>query len=93
VRLSCANAGPETFRTTVHRNVLCERDRLAPKARFIRSVEGLSGRHRFAAIYDLWRKNIVPTGDRIFGRMLPLVGIGVNTIGQCRRRICPTRRW
>lgn len=49
---------------------------------FIRSVEGLSGRRRFAAIYDLWRRNIVPTGDRIFGRMLPLVGIGVNTIGQ-----------
>jgi putative hemolysin len=49
---------------------------------FIHSVEGLSGRHRFAAIYDLWRRNIVPPGDRIFGRMLPLVGIGVNTIGQ-----------
>jgi putative hemolysin len=49
---------------------------------FIRSVEGLSGRQRFAAVYDLWRRNIVPTGDRIFGRMLPLVGIGVNTIGQ-----------
>jgi putative hemolysin len=49
---------------------------------FIRSVEGLSDRRRFAAIYDLWRRNIVPTGDRIFGRILPLVGIGVNTIGQ-----------
>lgn len=35
---------------------------------FIRSVEGLSGRDRFAALYDLWRRNIVPTGDRVFGR-------------------------
>jgi putative hemolysin len=49
---------------------------------FIRSVEGLSGRDRFFAIYDLWRKQIAPTGERIFGQMLDLVGIGVNTIGQ-----------
>lgn len=49
---------------------------------FIRSVEGLSGRDRYFAIYDLWRKNIAPTGERIFGQMLELVGIGVNAIGQ-----------
>ena len=49
---------------------------------FIRSVEGLSGRDRYAAIYDLWRRNIAPTGERIFGQMLELVGIGVNAIGQ-----------
>ncbi len=48
----------------------------------IRSVEGLSGRDRYAALYDLWRKNIVPTGDRIFGRMLELVDIGVRREGQ-----------
>ncbi|MEP9389081.1 lysophospholipid acyltransferase family protein [Mesorhizobium sp. KR9-304] len=48
----------------------------------MRSVEGLSGRDRYAAIYDLWRKSIAPTGDRIFGQMLDLVGIGVNAIGQ-----------
>jgi putative hemolysin len=46
---------------------------------FIRSVEGLSGRDRFAAAYDLWRKNIVPTGDRVFGQILQLVGIGIRT--------------
>lgn len=49
---------------------------------FIRSVEGLSGRDRYAAIYDLWRRNIAPTGERIFGQMLELVGIGVNASGQ-----------
>jgi putative hemolysin len=49
---------------------------------FIRSVEGLSGRDRYFAIYDLWRKNIAPTGERIFGQMLELVGIGVDVKGQ-----------
>jgi putative hemolysin len=49
---------------------------------FIRSVEGLSGRDRYAAIYDLWRKNIAPTGERIFGQMLELVSIRVNASGQ-----------
>ncbi len=49
---------------------------------FIRSVEGLSGRDRYAAIYDLWRKNIAPTGDHIFGRMLELVDIRVRREGQ-----------
>jgi putative hemolysin len=48
----------------------------------IRSVEGLSGRDRYAALYDLWRTDIAPTGDRIFGRMLELVGIGVSKVGQ-----------
>src|ERR1700754_3706645 len=49
---------------------------------FIRSVEGLSGRDRYAALYDLWRKNIAPTGDHIFGRMLELVDIRVSKVGQ-----------
>ena len=49
---------------------------------FIRSVEGLSGRDRYAALYDLWRRTIAPTADRIFGRMLDLVDIGVAKSGQ-----------
>src|SRR6186713_2860268 len=48
---------------------------------FIRSVEGLSGRDRYFAIYDLWRRHIAPTGEHIFGQMLDLVGIDVNAIG------------
>jgi putative hemolysin len=49
---------------------------------FIRSIEGLSGRDRYAALYDLWRTSIAPTGDRIFGQMLDLVGIGLSVGGQ-----------
>lgn len=49
---------------------------------FIRSVEGLSGRDRFAAIYDLWRRNIAPTGERVFGQMLELVGITIRASGE-----------
>ncbi|WP_457936729.1 1-acyl-sn-glycerol-3-phosphate acyltransferase [Mesorhizobium sp. 10J20-29] len=49
---------------------------------FIRSVEGLSGRDSYAALYDLWRRNIAPTGERVFGRMLELVDIGVRREGQ-----------
>lgn len=45
---------------------------------FIRSVEGVSGRERYAGLYDYWRREVVPTGDRIFGRMLELVGIGLD---------------
>ena len=49
---------------------------------FIRSIEGLSGRDRYAALYELWRTSIAPTGDRIFGQMLDLVGIGLRVGGQ-----------
>lgn len=45
---------------------------------FIRSVEGLSGRDRYARLYDIWRREIVPTGERIFGRMLDLIDVSVR---------------
>jgi putative hemolysin len=44
----------------------------------IRSVEGLSGRDRYATLYGIWRDAIVPTGDRIFGRMLDLIDVKVR---------------
>lgn len=44
---------------------------------FIRSVEGLSGRDRYARLYETWRSTIVPTGDSIFGRMLELIEVGL----------------
>lgn len=47
----------------------------------IRSVEGLSGRARYAALYGIWRHDIVPSGERIFGRMLDLIGVGVERHG------------
>lgn len=49
---------------------------------FIRSVEGLSGRDRYAELYHLWRTSIAPTGDRIFGRMLGLLNVRIATPDQ-----------
>lgn len=46
---------------------------------FIRSVEGLSGRDRYAALYDIWRREVAPSRDRIFGRMLDLIKVQVRT--------------
>src|SRR6185295_14653514 len=45
---------------------------------FIRSVEGLSGRDRYARIYEIWRRDIAPTRDRIFGKMLDLLEVAVH---------------
>ena len=45
---------------------------------FIRSIEGLSGRDRYARLYEIWRREIVPTGERIFGRMLDLIEVSVH---------------
>ena len=41
----------------------------------IRSVEGLSGRNRYFALYNVWRNEIVPTGQHVFGRMLELIDV------------------
>ncbi|AZO54457.1 MULTISPECIES: lysophospholipid acyltransferase family protein [unclassified Mesorhizobium] len=49
---------------------------------FIHSVEGLSGRDRFAALYEFWRHQVVPTGERVFSRMLDLIDVGVRTPDQ-----------
>ncbi len=49
---------------------------------FIRSVEGLSGRDRYARLYEIWRRDIAPTGQRIFGRMLELIDVSVRLEGQ-----------
>ena len=48
---------------------------------FIRSVEELSGRDRYARLYATWRNTIVPTRERVFGRMLELVNIRVQQRG------------
>ncbi|MEO3387533.1 lysophospholipid acyltransferase family protein [Mesorhizobium sp. CAU 1741] len=47
----------------------------------IRSIEGVSGRRRFMKLYDTWRREIVPSRDRVFSRMLALLGITVRTHG------------
>ena len=56
---------------------------------FIRSVEGLSGRDRYARLYDLWRREIVPTSDRVFGRMLPLIDVSLRVEGAWPPRDLP----
>jgi putative hemolysin len=48
---------------------------------FIRSIEGLSGRDRYARLYDIWRSDIVGTGERVFGKMLDLIDIRMDVRG------------
>lgn len=49
---------------------------------FIRSIEGLSGRDRYARLYDIWRSDIVGKTDRVFGKMLDLIDVHLNVEGQ-----------
>ncbi|WP_412535247.1 lysophospholipid acyltransferase family protein [Mesorhizobium sp. BAC0120] len=48
---------------------------------FIRSVEGLSGRDRYARLYEVWRNETAPTGERIFGRMLEIIDVSLDVEG------------
>lgn len=50
--------------------------------------ERLSGRRRYEQLYQIWRHEIVPTNDRVFGRMLDLVDIGLEVEGTW-----PPRPW
>jgi putative hemolysin len=45
----------------------------------IRAIENLSGRHHYAALYEIWRETIVPTGENLFTGMLNLTGISLDT--------------
>lgn len=53
--------------------------------KFIELSEVLSGRDRYARLYSIWRREIVPSDDRVFGRMLDLVDIGLDVQGQWPR--------
>lgn len=48
---------------------------------FIRSIEGLSGRDRYAGLYDIWRTDIVGKTDRIFGKILDLIDVDLDLTG------------
>ncbi len=48
---------------------------------FIRSMEGLAGRNRYARIYDTWRNSIVGTSARVFGDMLELINVRLSVQG------------
>jgi len=45
---------------------------------FIRSVEGLSGRQRYAALYAIWRAEVRSGNRRCFARLLELIGVDVR---------------
>lgn len=56
---------------------------------FIRTVERLSGRDRFAELYDFWRRTVAPTGEHVFGRMLNLIDVRVNGAEQWPPAVLP----
>lgn len=47
----------------------------------IERIESLSGRDRFAALYDIWRRDVVPRGADLFSTMLRMVGIELRIDG------------
>jgi putative hemolysin len=49
---------------------------------FIRSIEGLSGRDRYARLYDIWRSDIVGKSERVFGKMLDLIDVRMDVRGE-----------
>ena len=56
---------------------------------FIRSMEGLAGRNRYARLYTQWRDTIVGKSDRIFGDMLDLINVRVRVQGEWPPRHLP----
>lgn len=47
----------------------------------IRAVEATSGRERYARLYGLWRREVVPSRENIFSRLLDLVNIRLRIEG------------
>ncbi|OLP60091.1 glycerol acyltransferase [Xaviernesmea oryzae] len=56
---------------------------------FIRTVEGLGGRDRYARIYGRWRSEVVGRSDQVFGDMLAMVDIGLKVEGEWPPRDLP----
>ncbi|WP_457586259.1 lysophospholipid acyltransferase family protein [Ensifer canadensis] len=56
---------------------------------FIRSMEGLAGRNRYAKLYTRWRTDIVGKSDRIFGEMLQLIDVRLRLQGEWPPRHLP----
>ena len=56
---------------------------------FIRSMEGLAGRNRYARLYNQWRHDIVGKSDRIFGEMLDLIIVRLRVHGEWPPRHLP----
>ncbi len=45
------------------------------KRRLIRTIEALSGRHRFLPLYRIWQREIVGRSDRVMGDLLKLINV------------------
>ncbi len=56
---------------------------------FIRSVEGLSGRNRYAKLYERWKTEIVGKSARVFGEMLDLINVKMQVSGEWPPRDLP----
>jgi putative hemolysin len=52
------------------------------KRMVIRSIEGISGRNAYFHLYNIWRDDIVPSGERVFGRMLELIDVQLGLAQQ-----------
>ncbi|SMC67407.1 lysophospholipid acyltransferase family protein [Rhizobium sp. RU36D] len=48
----------------------------------IRSIENLSGRDRYARLYDIWRHDIYGKTDRVFGKMLDMINVELAVTGE-----------
>lgn len=55
----------------------------------IRTVEGLSGRNAYFQLYNIWRHEIVPSGEQVFGRMLELIDVQLGLAQQWPPRDLP----
>ncbi len=56
---------------------------------FIRAMEGLSGRNRYARLYNHWRHEVVGKNERIFGPMLDLIDLRMQVQGEWPPRNLP----
>lgn len=56
---------------------------------FIRSIEGLSGRNRYAALYERWRAESVGSSERVFGEMLDIIDVKMDVAGNWPPRDLP----
>jgi putative hemolysin len=59
----------------------------------IRSIEGMSGRDAIFRLYETWRTDVVPQGQRVFSSMLDLVDIRLDIRSEWPPRNRPTVLW
>jgi len=50
------------------------------KRRIIKTIEALSGRHRFLPLYRIWQQEVVGKSDRVMGDLLKLVNVELSIV-------------